>query len=73
MYLSVDNLRLGTTYTLIVVGYNEAGSSPPQQIPFKTKSIGKFYYDFYANLCILKYLCECKNHHHLSFSKMKEI
>uniref|UniRef100_K1PXK6 Receptor-type tyrosine-protein phosphatase O n=1 Tax=Magallana gigas TaxID=29159 RepID=K1PXK6_MAGGI len=40
MSLLVDNLRLGTTYTLSVVGYNEAGEGKsPQTISLTTKSI----------------------------------
>uniref|UniRef100_K1Q0U3 Uncharacterized protein n=1 Tax=Magallana gigas TaxID=29159 RepID=K1Q0U3_MAGGI len=40
MSLLVDNLRLGTTYTLSVVGYNEAGEGKiPRLISLTTKSI----------------------------------
>nr|XP_034332814.1 tyrosine-protein phosphatase 10D isoform X2 [Crassostrea gigas] len=40
MSVLVDNLRLGTTYTLSVVGYNEAGEGKnPQPISLTTKSI----------------------------------
>uniref|UniRef100_K1PTQ6 Fibronectin type-III domain-containing protein n=1 Tax=Magallana gigas TaxID=29159 RepID=K1PTQ6_MAGGI len=53
MYLLVDNLRLGTTYTLSVVGYNEAGEGKnPRRVSLTTKSkrpdqveIGSFNFD----------------------------
>lgn len=46
MYLLVDNLRLGTTYTLSVVGYNEAGEGKnPRLISLTTKSKSKLKYN----------------------------
>ncbi|XP_065927516.1 phosphatidylinositol phosphatase PTPRQ-like [Magallana gigas] len=45
MSLLVDNLRQGTTYTLSVVGYNEAGEGKnPRLISLTTKRISKFKY-----------------------------
>ena len=41
MSLLVDNLRVGTTYTLSVVGYTEAGAGlHPRQVILTTLSIG---------------------------------
>ena len=42
MSLLVDSLRVGTTYTLSVVGYTEAGAgNHPRQVTLTTLSIGK--------------------------------
>lgn len=38
VYLFVDELRVGTTYTLSVVGYNEEGEGVPQNITLTTMS-----------------------------------
>lgn len=47
MSLFVDDLRLGTTYTLNVVAYNEAGEGKiPQPISLTTMSISKLKHHF---------------------------
>ena len=41
MFLLVDSLRVGTTYTLSVVGYTEAGAgNHPRQVTLTTLSVG---------------------------------
>lgn len=47
MSLFVDDLRLGTTYTLNVVAYNEAGEGKnPRPIALTTESISKLKHHF---------------------------